>query len=146
MDKLERFLDQACRGVGGPRSLRSHVRQELREHLLDATAAHRAEGLSDDEALARALEEFGGAEELRSELTATHGHRVMNVVVDKALEWKEKTMKATWLWSTWAHVALALIIAAEVFFVVFGMTYLMPVTNKYVQQADLEDRGLNAYL
>jgi hypothetical protein len=146
MDKLERFLDQACRGVGGPRSLRSHVRQELREHLLDATAAHRAEGLSDDEALARALEEFGGADEVRTELAATHGHRVMNVVVDRALEWKEKTMKATWLWSTWAHVALALIIAAEIFFVVFGMAYLMPVTKKIVKKADLEDGGLSGYL
>jgi hypothetical protein len=126
--------------------MRTHVRKELREHLLDATAAHRAEGLSEEEALARALEEFGGAEEVRSELAATHGHRVMNVVVDKALEWKEKTMKATWLWSTWAHVALALIIAIEIAFVFFGMVYLMPVTNKYVYQADIQGRGLNAYL
>ena len=40
MDKLEQYLDQVCRGIAGPRSLRQHVRQELREHLLDAAAAH----------------------------------------------------------------------------------------------------------
>ena len=38
MDQLERYLDQVCRGIGGPRSLRQHIRQELREHLLDAAA------------------------------------------------------------------------------------------------------------
>ncbi len=35
MDKLEKYLDQVCRSIGGPRSLRQHVRQELREHLHD---------------------------------------------------------------------------------------------------------------
>ena len=40
MDKLEHYLDQVCRSIGGPRSLRQHVRQELREHLLDAAAEH----------------------------------------------------------------------------------------------------------
>ena len=59
MDKLEQYLDRVCRGIGGPRSLRQHVRQELREHLLDAVAQHRAAGMSEDEAVQRALEEFG---------------------------------------------------------------------------------------
>src|SRR5262245_42303425 len=35
MDALEHYLDQVCRGVGGPWSLRKHIRRELREHLLD---------------------------------------------------------------------------------------------------------------
>ena len=45
MDRLEHYLDQICRSIGGPRSLREHVRQELREHLLDAVAQHKAAGL-----------------------------------------------------------------------------------------------------
>ena len=39
MDKLDHYLDQVCRGIGGPRSLRQHVRQELREHLLKSGLA-----------------------------------------------------------------------------------------------------------
>jgi hypothetical protein len=36
MDPLDEFLDRVYRGVGGSRELRLHLRQELREHLLDA--------------------------------------------------------------------------------------------------------------
>jgi hypothetical protein len=75
MDKLEHYLDQVCRSVGGPRSLRQHIRQELREHLRDAMAEHKAAGLSEEQALDRALEEFGKPEDVRSELEATHGHQ-----------------------------------------------------------------------
>ncbi len=104
MDKLEQYLDQVCRSIGGPRAMRQHVRQELREHLRDAVAQHQAAGLPEDEALARALEEFGKPEEVRSELEATHGHRMMAVVIDKAMQWKEMTMRAKWLWTTWAYL------------------------------------------
>ncbi len=100
MDKLEHYLDQVCRSVGGSRALRQHIRQELREHLRDAAAEHRAAGLSAEEALARALADFGGPEQVRSELEATHGHRLMAVVVEKAMQWKEATMKTKWLWTT----------------------------------------------
>ena len=62
MDQLERYLDQVCRGIGGPKSLRQHIRRELREHLLDAAAEHRNAGLPEEEALARALADFGGPE------------------------------------------------------------------------------------
>ena len=107
MDKLEQYLDQVCRRIGGPRALRQHVRQELREHLLDAAAQHKAAGLPEEEAVAQALADFGQPEDVRSELEDAHGHRVMAVVIDKALNWKEKTMRAKWLWATWAHLALA---------------------------------------
>jgi hypothetical protein len=126
MDKLEQYLDQVCRRVGGPRSLRQHIRQELREHLRDAVAEHRAAGMSEEEALARALEDFGGPEEVRSELEEAHGHRLMAVVIDKAMQWKEKTMKAKWLWTTWAHLALAGVIAAEVFFITSTAVFIAP--------------------
>ena len=134
MDKLEQYLDLVCRGIGGPRSLRQHIRQELREHLRDAVAEHVAAGMPEEEALARALEDFGGPEEVRSELEATHGHRLMTVVIDKAMQWKEKTMKAKWLWATWAHLALMAVIAAEVFFITFAAIYLVPRIKMFIRE------------
>lgn len=126
MDKLEHYLDQVCRGLGGSRAMRQHIRQELREHLSDAIAERRAAGMSEEEALARALEDFGAPDEVRSELEATHGHRLMAVVIDKAIEWKEKTMKAKWLWLSWAHVALAAVILVAGFTIVFSEMFLVP--------------------
>lgn len=117
MDKLEHYLDQVCRGIAGPRSLRQHIRQELREHLMDAVSEHENAGVTHEAAIDRALEEFGGPDEVRRELEATHGHRLMAVVVDKAMQWKEKTMKAKWLWTTWAHLMLGLILVLEVLFI-----------------------------
>src|SRR5688500_13202648 len=126
MDQLEHYLDQVCRSIGGPRSLRQHVRQELREHLRDAAAEHRSAGLSEEESLARALEDFGGPEQVRSELEATHGHRLLPVVIDKAMHWKEITMKAKWLWTSWAYVALAGTIVLEVLWITFAVVMLVP--------------------
>ena len=125
MDKLERYLDQVCRSIAGPRSLRQHVRQELREHLLDAVAQHKAAGLAEDTAIDKAIEEFGKVEEVRSELEAAHGQRT-TWILDKALQWKEKTMKAKWLWMTVAHVSLVLVIALEVAWIWFANVFLVP--------------------
>jgi len=148
MDKLERYLDQVCRSMGGPRPLRQHVRQELREHLLDAAAQHRAEGLSDEQALDRALAEFGKPEEMRSELEATHGHRMLGVVIDKALQWKENTMRAKWLWTTWAYVALGVVIALEVMFITFMVLMIVPKFYKLMQDgivdsAIIDEQGMS---
>jgi hypothetical protein len=126
MDQLEQYLDRVCRGIGGPRALRQHVRRELREHLLDAMAEHKAAGLPEDQALARALEDFGGPDEVRSELEAAHGHRLMAVVIDKALDWKEKTMRAKWLWATWAHATVIAVIALEILWITFAEMFLVP--------------------
>jgi len=126
MDKLEHYLDQVCWGVGGPRSLRQHLRAELREHLQDAAAAYRAAGATEDEALTRALEDFGGAEQVRAELEATHGHRLTAMIVDKALQWKEITMRAKRVWTTWAHVVLLAVIALEVVFILSMMVFIVP--------------------
>jgi hypothetical protein len=130
MDKLERYLDQVCRSIAGPRSLRQHIRQELREHLLDAAAEHKAAGMTEEAAIARALEDFGGPEQVRAELEATHGHRALGVVIDKAMQWQERTMKAKWLWTTWAHLAVVLLIALELFFIIFNVVYLIPKYQK----------------
>jgi hypothetical protein len=132
MDKLERYLDQVCRGIAGPRSMRQHVRQELREHLNDAIDDHRAAGLSEADALDRALADFGAPSDVGGELQAIHGHRLMTVLLDKSLEWKERTMKAKWLWTTWTHVALGLVIALEVCFVTCILTFVTPKMKKIV--------------
>src|SRR5438309_8808816 len=138
MDKLELYLDQVCRHIGGPRAMRQHVRQELREHLLDAVAQHRAAGMSEDEAVERALEEFGKPEELRSELEATNGQRLMAVVIDKALAWKERTMKAKWLWASWAYLSLAVVILLEVLFLTFMVIWIVPRYQKLMRDGIID--------
>lgn len=145
MDKLEHYLDQVCRGMGGPRSLRQHVRQELREHLLDAVAEHRAAGLSEAEAVERALADFGGPDDLRSELQATHGHRLLPVMIEKAMQWKEKTMRAKWLWMTWAYLALPLLIALEVLFLTFNVVFIIPKYQKLVSEGMIDAARLREH-
>ena len=59
-----------------------------------------------------------------------HGHRVIGVVIDKAIQWKERTMKAKWLWMTWAYLAVVLLIALELFFILFNLLFLLPKYQK----------------
>lgn len=148
MDELERYLDRVCRGIRGPRSLREHIRRELKEHLLDAIAGHRAQGLSDEQALHRALEDFGGPEEVGSDLEEQYGHRLMAVVIDKAIAWREKTMKAKWLWTTWAHVALAVVIVLEVAIVALGLVKVLPAyeSSRYHGIFDVDNENTAAAL
>ncbi len=147
MEKLEHYLDQICRSIGGPKSLRQHVRQELREHLLDAAAQHQAAGMSEEEALDRAMADFGGPEEVRLGLEEAHGHRLLPVVIEKAMQWKERTMRAKWLWTTWAHLAMAVVIVLNVLWLTFANIYLVPKFKKLTQDgmidaAILEDTGV----
>jgi hypothetical protein len=55
---------------------------------------------------------------------------MMAVVIDKALDWKEKTMRAKWLWTTWAFLAVATVIALEVLFITFMVLYIVPKFQK----------------
>ncbi len=145
MEKLEQYLDQVCRGIGGPMEMRQHVRQELREHLLDSVAQHKAAGLADEAALERALQEFGKPEEVRSELEAAHGQR-MTWIIDKAMQWKEKTMKAKWLWVSSAYLGLALVIFLQVSIILFHVVFIIPKFQKLmhdgiIDPAILEEEG-----
>jgi len=126
MDRLESYLNQICWSIGGPKALREHVRQELRAHLLDAVEQHKTAGLTDEEAVTKAMEEFGRPEDLRPELEATHGHRMLAVLIDRALQWKERTMRAKWLWSSWANLTLSLMIALELLFIAFNVYFIIP--------------------
>lgn len=142
MDRLEQYLDQVCRGVGGPRALRQHVRRELREHLLDAAAKYKDAGVPEGEALDRAVADFGRPEDVRSDLAEAHGQRLMAVVIDKALDWKEKTMRAKWLWSTWAHVAVAVAIVVEVMLIAFVNVFITPKFKRLMQDGMIDGSGL----
>jgi hypothetical protein len=142
MDRLEQYLDQVCRGVGGPRALRHHLRQELREHLLDAAARYKDNGLPEDRALGQALIDFGQPDEVRSGLEEAHGHRLLGVVLDKALDWKEKTMRAKWLWSTWVHVALAVTIGLEILFLVLAEVFITPKVKKIMMDTGFNWQGV----
>lgn len=59
-------------------------------------------------------------------------------VVDKSLEWKEKTMKARWLWTTMAHLALATLIVLDAFFIAWSMIFLVPSYIKVHEDGLLE--------
>lgn len=137
MDKLEQYLDQVCRRMGGPLEMRRHVRQELREHLLDAVAQHKAAGMAEAAALETALTEFGQADEVRSELEATHGQRTM-WIIDKALQWKEKTMKAKWLWASWTYVALVGVIVLQALFIAFNVLFIIPKFEKLMHDGIID--------
>ncbi|OWK37509.1 permease prefix domain 1-containing protein [Fimbriiglobus ruber] len=137
MDELDRYLDQICRGVAGPRALRQHIRQELGEHLRDAVAGHRAAGMTEADAVARAIEDFGGPDAVRAELLAAHGQRFMTVVIDRTIQWKEATMKARWLWTTWAHLALVGMIALNVALILFVTTALVPMHRNLLMRDGL---------
>jgi hypothetical protein len=133
MEKLERYLDQVCRGIGGSHKLRQHIREELREHLMDVVAKHQADGMNEEEAVARALNDFGGPEQMRSEFESLYGHRMMATVIEKAIQWKEKTMKAKWLWTTWVYLALVGTLVVEALFMLFVMVKVMPLYVKFSQ-------------
>jgi hypothetical protein len=126
MEKIERYVEEVCRRLGGPREMRLHVRQELREHLLDAVESLRAGGMSEQEAVKKALEDFGATAEVRGALEEAHGQRLTAVIVEKAMQWKEKTMKARWLWMTVAQIAIVTVILLEVAFVYGLLIFVLP--------------------
>src|SRR5260370_24961799 len=50
----------------------------------------------------------------------------MPVVIDKAMQWKEMTMRAKWLWTSWAYLTAVGVIALEVMWIAFATTFLVP--------------------
>jgi hypothetical protein len=116
MDSLERYLDRVCRGLGGAASLRRHLRQELREHIAEAAERYKATGLAPDEALQKAISDFGEPGPVREGLEDVYGRDMLGILIEKAMQWKENTMKAKWLWSGTASLFLLVAIAAQLFF------------------------------
>lgn len=116
MDSLERYLARVCRGVGGSASLRRHLRQELREHILEAAERHKADGLPADEALDKAIADFRDPVAVHEGFEDVYGRDVVGILIEKAMQWKESTLKATWLWSGTASLLLSVAIFAQGFF------------------------------
>jgi len=126
MDDVESYLNRVCRHIAGSRALRAHLREELREHLEEAIERHRDEGLAEDEATRRAIEEFGTPETVGAGLVGVYGQRFTGVLIDRAIEWKERTMKTGWKWRFVAHAAMLATIVVSVLFVLFAEIYILP--------------------
>ena len=126
MNELEEYLDKVCRPLRGAKSLRRHVREELREHLLEAAERHQADGAEPAEAIGKAIAEFGEPEMVRQGLQDVYGRPVMAMLIEKAMAWKERTMKTGWKWSFVAHLALATVLAGLVFFILFVLVFITP--------------------
>lgn len=94
--------------------------------------------------MARALEDYGGPDQVRSELEATHGHRLLPVVIDKAMQWKERTMKAKWLWTTWATLVVAGVVVVQVLFFTFAQVFLVPKLDKIRRLGWLDTGGVDS--
>lgn len=69
--KRNRWLDDATRDIRC-KADRTAVRLELFNHIADRTAAYRASGLQEAEALSRAVDDMGDARSLRTELARIH--------------------------------------------------------------------------
>ena len=78
------LLDQATHRLAGDPELQCEVRQELRGHLEDAAAEHRAAGLSEAESRRLAREALGDSAALSLELFQTHRRRLRG---RRALKW-----------------------------------------------------------
>jgi hypothetical protein len=126
MNEIEKYLDEVCRTLGGSHDLREHVREELREHLEEAVEAHVAKGLSRDEAVRKAIDEFGRPEDVGKDLEGVYGRRMMSLAIDKAMDWKARTLKSGWKWSFLASLAIFAIIIAQVGLILGFLVFITP--------------------
>lgn len=131
MDRLERYLDWVCGRIAGPRELRAHIRRELSDHLLDAAHQHQSAGMSREDAVKKALDDFGAPDDVRADLEQTHGARLSAIVLEKALQWKEKAVKAKWFWKTWAHLALVAVLLMELAFICGATIFILPKFHQF---------------
>jgi len=126
MNEIERYLDEVCRCLGGSRDLREHVREELRDHLADAVESNVSRGLSKEEATKKAIEDFGRPEETRSGLQALYGRSATSFLIDRAMAWKERTMKSGWKWSFAAMTMLVIVIAGQLLLALASFVFIFP--------------------
>ena len=70
MNNLERYLNQATRGIWGRRKL--EIREELENHVLERTKKFELMGLSRETATARAIQELGDARVVNRGMTGVY--------------------------------------------------------------------------
>ena len=85
-----------------------------------------AAGMSRDDATARAIEGFGDPEKVREGLQSVYGHSVTSLFVDRAMKWKEATMKSEWKWGFVAQTGLVLNTAVATGVFAFTMVFIVP--------------------
>ena len=142
MDDIERYLEQVCCSIKGSDFLRQHIREEIKVHLMEAVDKFTADGLPENEAVAKALEEFGSPEMVSEGLQAVYGRRVVAMLVEKAMEWKEKNMKTGWKWSFVTCSALVMLITVGLIFIISCLSFILP----YLQmEYDMLDEKLPYY-
>lgn len=126
MDQIERYLTQVSRSIDGPEELRAHLRQEIRTHLEQLIEEAIRAGLSPDEATARAIESFGEPASVREGLESVHGRRHLAFLIEKAMDWKERTMKTSWKWSSIATTLVVLAVGLQAALIGFVVTFIVP--------------------
>jgi type II secretory pathway component PulF len=132
MNDIDRYLDQACRQLSGPDSLRQHLRKELKEHLKEAIDALVAQEMSHDEATAKAIEELGEPEMIRDGMRSVYVPGVTSLFVEQAIKWKDER------WHLAAQIGLALIIAMLPGVSYFLMILVAPKVEAIYQHAGIE--------
>lgn len=124
MNDIDRYLDQACRQVNGPDSLRAHLRKELKEHLEEAIDALVAEGMSPDDASAKAIEDLGDPEIIRDGMQSVYRPGVTSMFVELAVKWNDRR------WHRLAQIVLATITILSIIFVGFVMLIFTPTLER----------------
>jgi hypothetical protein len=108
--------------------LRERVREELREHLLEAEESGVAEGLSQEDAVSKATEEFGEPATVRADLEAVYGRRPVGLLLRKAFGPRDRAMRTASEWGLVRDLALISILAVEVSALAFWVLFLLRIT------------------
>jgi hypothetical protein len=126
MNEIEEFVGRLCRSLHVENALKEHIREELREHLSEAIECHVREGLPHEEAVRRAIEEFGSAEMIGHELNSIHRGSLLSFLMQKAVSWREQTMKTEWKWNFVALTALVLTMTIQVLLAFACVVFVFP--------------------
>jgi len=135
MNDIDLYLDQACRQITGPDSLRAHLRKELKEHLEEAIDDLVADGMSRGDATAKAIEDLGDPDTIRDGMESVYSPGVTSLFVEQAIKWKDRK------WHLYAQIGLVLIMVLAIFLVWFVPVKIIPVTQKVYDERGLELPG-----
>jgi hypothetical protein len=135
MNDIDRYLDQACRQVNGPDSLRAHLRKELKEHLEEAIDALVAEGMSRDDATTKAIEDLGDPEIVRDGMQSVYGPGVTSLFVEETVNWNNNR------WHFAAQICLTLTIVLAVLMVYLTLVNVLPTADHLCEQYGEERPG-----
>ena len=136
MKDIDHYLEQACRQISGSDSLRQHLRKELKEHLKEAIDTLVAEGMSLDNATAKAIEDLGDPELIRDGMQSVYGPGITSLFVEEAIKWKDRR------WHIAAQIGLALNILLAILFVSFILLRVVPVAQELSEAGNVEPKGL----